>query len=479
MSQDSLKQKAVKGVTWTSIDLFVNMGFNFVIGVILARLLSPDDYGLIAMIAVFNSVANAFLDCGFGNAIIRKLNLTEDDTCTAFYFNLCAGIVLYGLLWLLAPFAAWFYDKPILSPLLRAESITLVFSAGYVIQNTLLKRNLKFKSLAFVNVLSNVIAGIVGIVAAYYGYGVWSLVIVHLSSGLLRLFTLWLISSWRPKGHWSKESFKYLWGFGSKLLASGVINDVYNNIYPIIIGKFFSPAALGQYSRADQYAQLPSQSLTKVLQQVTFPVLSQIQEDSIRLSSAYRRMLRVSTFIIFPVMLGLAALAKPLVVSLVTEKWLECVPYLQIICFASMLYPVHAINLNLLQVKGRSDLFLRLEIIKKIIITIAVFCSIPFGIKGMCFGAVVTSVICLIINTFYTGKMINVGLIRQMMDLAPSFINSLIMGVIAFVVTLPFENTFVQLAVGIPTGICYYILSAKLLHFSEFGELTTIIRKRG
>lgn len=478
MNQDSLKQRTIKGVTWTSIDLFVNLGFNFVIGVILARLLSPDNYGLIAMIAVFNSVANAFLDCGFGNAIIRKMHLTEDDTCTAFYFNLCAGIVLYGILWLLAPFAALFYDEPILSPLLRVESITLVLSSGYVIQNTLLKRNLKFKSLAFVNVLSNVLAGAVGIIAAYYGYGVWSLVIMHLSGGILRLFTLWLVSSWRPRGHWSRKSFNYLWGFGSKLLASGVINDVYNNIYPIVIGKFFSPAALGQYSRADQYAQLPSQSLTKVLQQVTYPVLSQIQDDSIRLSSAYRRMLRVSTFIIFPVMLGFAALAKPLVVCLVTEKWLECVPYLQIICFASMLYPVHAINLNLLQVKGRSDLFLRLEIIKKIIITISVFCSIPFGIKGMCLGAVITSVFCLIINTYYTGKMINVGLCRQLLDLAPSFINSLIMGIVTYTVSNQFDNAYLQLSVGVPTGIIYYLLSTKILHFSELDELLDIIHKR-
>ena len=455
------------------------MGFNFVIGVILARLLSPDDYGLIAMIAVFNSVANAFLDCGFGNAIIRKLHLTEDDTCTAFYFNLCAGVVLYGVLWLLAPFAAWFYDKPILSPLLRFESITLVLSAGYVIQNTLLKRNLKFKSLAFVNILSNVLAGAVGVVAAYHGCGVWSLVIVHLSGGILRLITLWLMSSWKPRGHWSRDSFNYLWGFGSKLLASSVINDVYNNIYLIVIGKFFSPAALGQYSRADQYAQLPSQSLTKVLQQVTYPVLSQIQDDSIRLSGAYRRMLRVSTFIIFPVLLGLAALAKPLVVCLVTEKWLECVPYLQIICFASMLYPIHAINLNLLQVKGRSDLFLRLEIIKKIIITITVFCSIPFGIKGMCFGAVITSVICLIINTHYTGKMINVGLYRQLLDLTPSFINSLVMGVIVYSATLLCENIYVQLAVGVPLGVSYYILSTKTLHFAEFSELKNLINRHG
>lgn len=477
MPQDSLKDKTIRGVAWTSVDLFINLGLNFIIGVILARLLSPSDYGLLAMIVVFNSIGMAFLDSGFGSALIRKQDLVESDTCTAFYFNLSAGLIFYVFLWLLAPFIARFYDAPILSSLLRAESLTLILSAGYVVQNTLLRRDLKFKQLAFVNIFSNGLSGIVGIVAAYMGYGVWSLVLMHIAGGALRLLLLWFVSSWRPHGGWSQKSFSYLWGFGSKLMVSGLLNEIYNNIYPIVIGKFYSAATLGQYNRANQYANLPSKSLTKVLQQVTYPVLSQIQDNTQRLRDAYRRMLRLSAFIVFPVMMGMAALAKPLVIVLVTEKWLECVPYLQLICLASMLYPIHAINLNLLQVKGRSDLFLRLEIIKKILITIVVFVSLPFGIIGMCVGAVFTSIFCLIINTYYTGILVDLGTIRQLFDLFPSFLNSLVFSFVAYSASSQFDNNYMRLVVGILAATLYYLLSSKLLNFSELSELTRIISK--
>lgn len=478
MSQDSLKQKTIKGVTWTSIDLIVNMGFNFVIGVILARLLSPSDYGLIAMIVVFNSIGYAFLDCGFGSALVRKLDLTNDDTSTAFYFNLGAGIIIYGILWVVGPWVARFYSTPILSPLLRGEAITLVLSSGYVIQNTLLKRGLQFKKLAFVNIISNVLAGVIGIVAAYHGWGVWALVVMHIAGGVLRLMMLWVVSNWRPRGRWSRNSFRYLWGFGSKLLVSGLLDTLYVNIYPIIIGKFFSASDLGQYSRAKQYANLPSQSLTKVLQQVSYPVLSQIQSDNSRLSDLYRRMLRASAFIVFPIMIGMSVLAKPLVICLVTVKWLQCVPYLQIICFASMWYPIHAINLNLLQVKGRSDLFLRLEIIKKVLITIVVFCSVPFGIIGICIGSVCTSIICLAINTYYTGKLINVGFFRQMRDLSPTILLSLSMGVLVFFAVTPIGNNLIKLLVGFFVGISIYILLAKMFQMPELKEVISFIQRK-
>lgn len=475
---DSLKKKTVKGVAWTSADLVINLGLNFVIGIILARLLAPSDYGLIAMIVVFNNIAYAFLDCGFGNALIRRPDITEDDTSTAFYFNLGAGVVLYGILWISGPWVALFYDTPILSSLLRAEAITLILSSGYAIQNTLLKRNLQFKKLAFVNVSSNVLSGIAAIIAAYCGWGVWSLVTMHITGGLLRLIMLWAVSSWRPRGQWSRNSFNYLWGFGSKLLASGLLNTIYDNIYPIIIGKFYSSSDLGQYSRAKQYSNLPSQSLTMVMQKVTYPVLSQIQSDDDRLSYSYRRMLRMSAFVVFPIMVGMSALAHPLVVALVTDKWAQCVPYLQIICFASMWYPIHAINLNLLQVKGRSDLFLRLEIIKKVIITIAIFCSVPFGIMGICIGSVCTSLFCLVINTYYTGKLINVGFVKQMMDLSPTLLLSLMMGALVYFSSYLFSNDIAKLAICIPIGIAFYLLCSWAFRLSELKETISIILKK-
>ena len=478
MAEESLKKKTVKGVAWTSLDQVMNLGFGFIIGVILARLLSPSDYGMIAMIAVFNAIAMAFVNSGFGSALIRKPDLTEDDNTTAFSFNIVVAIVMVGVLWLVAPWVAKFYDKPILASLLRAEAFLLLISSLRIVQNTQLSRALNFKALMIINVASQVIAGVIAIVAAYRGFGVWSLVIQHYVSGIIGLVLLWVISPWRPRGKWNKVSFSYLWGYGSKMLASGLLDRIYSNIYPIIIGKLFSAADLGQYTRAKGYAAIPSTGLTGVIQQVTFPVLSQIQGDDDRLRDAYRRMLRFSVFLVFPIMIGMAALAYPLVVALVTDKWVQCVPYLQVISFASMWYPVHAINLNLLQVKGRSDLFLRLEIIKKAIVTIAIFVCVPFGIIGICYGAVVTSLLCLAINTYYTGKLINVGFFRQMMDMTPTLINSLVMGAAIYLLTLPLDSNVLKLAVGIPAGMVFYLAVAWLFRLPELKEAIDIIRRR-
>lgn len=475
---ESLKKKTVKGVAWTSLDQVLSLGFGFVIGVILARLLSPSDYGMLAMIAVFNAIAMAFVNSGFGSALIRKPDLTEDDNTTAFSFNIVVAIVMVGVLWLVAPWVAKFYDKPILTSLLRAEAFLLVISSLRIVQNTQLSRALNFKAMMIINVASQVIAGVIAIVAAYRGLGVWALVIQHYVSGIISLMLLWVISPWRPKGHWNKASFRYLWNFGSKMLASGLLDRIYSNIYPIIIGKFFSAADLGQYTRAKGYAYLPSGALTGVLQQVTFPVLSKIQEDDERLGDAYRRMLRFSVFLVFPIMIGMAALAYPLVVALVTDKWAQCVPYLQVICLASMWYPVHAINLNLLQVKGRSDLFLRLEIIKKAIVTIAIFICVPFGIMGICYGSVVTSLLCLAINTYYTGKLIHVGFFRQMMDMTPTLLNSLVMGAAIYLLTLPLDGNVLKLVVGIPAGMVLYLAVAWLFRLPELKEAINIIRRR-
>ncbi len=475
---ESLKKKTVKGVAWTSLNQFLNMGLGFVIGVILARLLSPSDYGLLAMIGVFNAIAFAFLDSGFGSALVRKPNLTEDDTTTAFYFNLTAGVILFGILWLIAPWVSVFYDKPILTPLVRAEGSLLIVSSFKIVQNTQLTRALNFRAKMIIRVVASICGGITGIIGAYSGLGVWALVAMHIADSVISLVLLWIISPWRPRGRWSKSSFRYLWGYGSKLLASGLLDTIYGNIYPIVIGKFYSAADLGQYTRAKQYAGMPAGTLTGVIQQVTFPVLSQIQEDNSRLGNNYRRMLRFTVFIVFPVMIGMAALAYPLVISLVTDKWAQCVPYLQVICFASMWYPVHAINLNLLQVKGRSDLFLRLEIIKKALITVVIFVCVPFGIMGICCGAIFTSLACLAINTYYTGKLINVGFLRQMKDMTPTLLASLAMGAVVYFAVMPFDNNWVKLAIGIPLGAAFYLAIAKIFRMPELQEALDIIHRR-
>ena len=477
MVTDSLKQKTTKGLFWSSVERFSNQGVSFIFSIILARILAPSDFGIIAMIGIFFAVAQSFVDSGFSNALVRKTDRREEDLSTCFYFNIGVGIVAYIVLFLIAPFIADFYNQPILSPIIRITGFGVVLNSLCVVQQALFTIKIDFKSQAKVTLSATIISGIVGVVLAYQGYGVWALVWQGVVLSLVRMGLLWLMSKWRPTTGFSKSSFNYLFGYGSKLLASGLLDTIYNNIYPIVIGKFYTPAQLGNYSRALSFAQLPSSNITSILQRVTFPVLSTIQDDLPRLQTNYRRLLKLSAFIVFPLMMGLAAVAFPLIRVVLTPKWEGCSLYLQIICFALMWYPIHAINLNLLQVKGRSDLFLRLEIIKKIVGVCIMCITIPLGITAMCIGMVVSSLISLFINTHYTGKLIYVGYIKQMRDLLPIFINSLIMGGIVYLCIQISDNDIVQLSLGIVVGLISYIGGASMITRSELKEYRNLLKR--
>lgn len=477
MSQESLKQKTVNGVVWSSIDNFAALGISFVFSIILARILSPEDYGTIALLTIFISVSNAFINSGFSHALIRKPDLTERDNSTAFYFNIVVGFVCYFIIYLIAPLVARFYNLPIITPLLRVVGLTVIFSSLAIVQQAQLTIRIDFKKQAVISVTSAILSGGVGLFFALKGFGVWSLAFHQVSSGLIRTILFWCIVKWRPREKFSKESFRYLFGFGSKLLAVGLIDEIWKNLYSIIIGKFFSPASLGLYSRAHTFASLPSSNLTNVLQRVTFPVLSKIQNDDERLALNYRKLLKMSAFVIFPVMTGLAALAKPVVLILLTEKWEACIIYLQILCFSLMWLPIHAINLNLLQVKGRSDLFLKLEIIKKIMLVVVLAVTIRFGLVVMCFGQIISSLFGLIINTYYTGKLIKVGFLMQMKDLLPTLIVSILMCVGVYLITLVLPNYWFQLIVGFAIGVIFYFSVARIRKAEELKEVINILKK--
>lgn len=477
MATDSLKQKTTKGLFWSSVERFSNQGMSFFFSVILARMLAPSDFGIIAMITIFFAVAQSFVDSGFSNALVRKTDRREEDFSTCFYFNIGVGIIAYIVLFLIAPLVASFYNQPILSPIIRITGLGVVLNSLCVVQQALFTIKIDFKSQAKVTLSATIISGIVGVVLAYQGYGVWALVWQGVVLSLVRMGLLWLMSKWRPKAGFSKDSFHYLFGYGSKLLASGLLDTIYNNIYPIVIGKFYSPAQLGNYSRALSFAQLPSSNITSILQRVTFPVLSTIQDDIPRLQANYRRLLKLSAFIIFPLMTGLAAVAFPMIRLILTPKWEGCSLYLQIICFALMWYPIHAINLNLLQVKGRSDLFLHLEIIKKIVGVCIMCITIPLGITAMCIGMVASSLISLFINTYYTGKLINIGCLKQMRDLTPIFINSLIMGGIVYFSIQISDNDILQLSLSIIVGVLSYIGGALMITRSELKEFRNLFKR--
>lgn len=475
MQKESLKTKTKKGLAWSMIERFATQGVQFLFGIILARLLSPDDYGIIAMPLVFLAIAQCIIDSGFSTALIRKPELTEDDLSTAFYFNIGIGILCYAVLFFTSPLIADFYHTPILSSLLKVTALAVLFNPLCAVQQAILTRKIDFKTQAIVSLSGAVVSGIVGLYMAYNGFGVWSLVFQQVGGYVMRTILLWILGKWKPKRKWSWESFHYLWGFGSKMLGSGLLETIYNSIYPIVIGKYFSAQDLGNYTRAQQFSSLPSSNLTGVLQRVTFPVLSCIQNDDERLAKNYRKILKLSAFLIFPLMLMLSAIADPLIRILLTDKWEGCIILLQILCFSLMWYPIHAINLNLLTVKGRSDLFFRLEVFKKIIGVSIMVVTIPHGIIWMVSGGIVSSMISLIINTYYTGKLINVGYLKQMGDLLPIFGVSFAVWIIVHGSMMMSSNIYVQLIIGSLVGVIVYLVLAKLFLRTEWNDVMSMI----
>lgn len=474
----SLKEKTVKGVVWSSVDRFFSQGIQFIFSILIARLLLPSDYGTVAMLNIFLAISQTFIDSGFGTALIRKIDRTEEDFSTVFYFNIAAALAFYGILWFTAPYIADFYDIPLLKDITRVVALTLVFGSFSGIQSARLSIAIDFRLRAIISITVTLVTGALGLWMAYSGYGVWALVMQSVVSSLLRTILLWAFVRWMPKLVFSWKSFKELFSFGSKLLASGLLDTAYNNIYTLVIGKVFSSSALGVYSRADSLAQYPSSNITSVLQGVTFPVLSSIQNEPERLTSAYKKFIRLSAFVVFPLMIGLSAVADPLIRLVLTDKWEGAIYLLQIICFSMMWYPVHAINLNLLQVEGRSDYFLKLEIIKKIQGVIVLCITIPLGLVTMCYGRVVSSVLCLVYNTYYTKKLIDYGFASQMKDLLPILAHSLVMGVIVWMIVLFLPSLWLQLMVGVVAGIVYYLAGAYIMRFDELNELLSLLHIR-
>lgn len=478
MSEESLKQQTKIGLYWKFAEQFSNYGIHFIIGIVMARLLSPSDYGITALPAVFIAVAGVFANAGFSTAMVRKPELTEYDLSTAFYYSTLVGIICYLLLFFASPWIADFYNTPVLEPLMRVTALSFIYGPLGTPQNIILQRRLDFKTPAKISVVCRIISGVIGIVMAFYGYGVWALTIAHLFAGIVGLCINVYVVRWFPKTGWSKESFKYLWGFGNKLMGSQLLDTLYNNITPLFIGKYYSPTDLGVYNRARGYATLPSQNINGVIFNVTFPVLSKMNKDDDVLAHSYRRILKVTAFVVFPVMMLLAGLAQPLIIVVISAKWEDCIILLQIICFSLMWYPIHGINLNLLLVKGRSDYFLKLEIIKKIYGVVILLLTLPLGLVFFCIGGVFSSVISLIVNTYYTKKIIKLGFFRQMQDLLPSLLLSFLVFFISLGTTFVIPNMILQILIGGLLGVGVYIGMALFFKMEELKDIKYLLKRK-
>lgn len=475
MNTDSeLKQKTTKGLGWSFADNMLGQGIVFVVGLVLARLLSPQEYGLIGIVLIFIALFNSMVDSGFSNALIRKNDATQRDYNTVFLSNLLTSLVLYSLLFIAAPAIADFFKQKELQPLLRVMGIIVVINAFAIIQSTLLVKRVDFKTQTKISFIASSISGAAGIGMAFAGYGVWSLAGQQLTRQLLYSLFLWVFSRWRPNWEFSKDSFRELFGFGWKLLVSGLIDTLWREIYQVVIFKFYSPATLGQYTRAKQFNDIFSSNLTNVVQRVSYPVLSSIQNDRTRLKAAYRRLIKATMLVAFVCMLGLAAIAEPMIVVLIGEKWLPAAAFLQIICLSGMLYPLHAINLNMLQVEGRSDILLWLEIIKKTVAIGPLMLGIFVDIYWMLWGSVFTSFFAFYLNTYFSGRFIGYSMADQLKDIQPAFCIAVFMALcvyaLSFIPVSPFILLTLQLVVGaaLLLGLCEW---TKLNEYLEIKSL--------
>lgn len=470
-----LKEKTITGVRWNAIGRFSTQGVNFAVGLVLARLLSPSDYGIVGMVGIFFAIAQTFIDSGFGSALIRKNDCTDLDYATAFYFNIIVAFLCCLGLSIASTFIADFFDTPILKDIVKVMSLNMLIGSLAIVHSTRLTHSIDFKSQATVNLITAICSGSIGIYLAYKGLGVWSLVLQNLTATILRVLLLFVYTRWIPRLQFSKESFKYLFNFGSKILTASLLHTIYSNMTTFIIGKTYSATDLGYYTRGQSLASFPSTNVSGILQSVTYPVLSKIQDDDKRLIDSYRRLISMTSMVIFFGMFLLAAIAKPLIITLLTDKWLDAVIYLQIFCFGYMFDHLCTMNLNVLYVKGYSNLVLRLEIIKKTISISMILFAIPFGPLAICIAGTLYTQIAIVINTYYTGKLFGLGYVKQVKDFMKYLLLSGIAALPAYLLTFTSLCPLWQLALGIMMALVIYCLA--LRRDKHFNDMINIIKE--
>lgn len=475
MPQNSIKNKTVTGISWSAADVFLSQGVTFIVGIVLARLLTPAEYGLIGICSIFIMIFNGIIDSGFSAALIRKIDATRDDYNTMFIVNMALSVLLYGVMFAASPFIAQFFERPELVDLLKVMGLVLILQALSIVQYTILSKRLDFKTKTKASVLAAISSGVIGVGLAFAGFGVWALVAQQLSKYAIYTVCLWIFNKWWPSIRFSMQSFRYMWGFGWKMMLSGLLDHVWKELYQVVVGKFYSPATLGQYSRSKEYAHIFSTNITSIIQKVSYPVLSELQDDTTRMVAAYRKLIKTTMFITAVCMLSMGAVAEPLIYCLIGPQWHQAATFLPIICLSLTLYPLHAINLNMLKVQGRSDIFLYLEIIKKVIAVGPICLGIFVGIYWMLIGSVITGFISFFLNTYYTGKKLNYSSWSQLKDVAPSYgLGLIIASSVYFFKYLPISN-FIVLPIQIVVGIGIFFLVCEKSQKEEYIEVKTIV----
>lgn len=472
---ESLKNKTIKGVTWSGIDNIVQYGVTFVVSIVLARLLSPDDYGLIGIITIFTAICTSLINGGFTTALVRKKEASDDDYCTAFICNLIISLILYALIFICSPLIANFFGREELVPLTRVTSLCLIAGALSLVQQTRLTKLLDFKSQTIITLTASVVSGLVGIMMALLGFGVWSLVAQILVSHILRMILLWIVNKWIPRLRFSSESFYDLFGFGWKMMVSYLLNTVWKELSQVVVGKFYTTASLGQYTRSQQFSKLLSSNLTNVIQRVTYPVLSDIQDNKERMVVAYKKIIKTTMFITAISMLFLGAISEPLLYCLIGPKWHDAAVYLPLICICGSTYPLHAINLNMLQVQGRSDLFLGLEIIKKVIDIGPLMVGALVGIMPMLYTDILATIISFFLNSHYSGKFLGYSSWMQLKDISSSYAIAIIIALSVFFLKYLPLSYWLILPLQLLMGTVLFFIICKLTKMAEYQEIVGMV----
>lgn len=478
------KNTIIHSLIWKLMERGGTQGIQFIVQLVLARLLVPEDYGIIALISIFIILANVFVQTGFNTALIQKKDADDIDFSSVFYLSLFVALLLYCIIFFTSPLIAEFYGINQLDLVLRVLAIILFFGAFNSIQNAVVARNMQFKQLFFSSLGAILVSGIIGIVLAYFGLGVWALVAQQLSNQVLVTVILWFTVKWRPKIIFSIRRVKNLFSYGWKLLVSSLIDNLYMNLRSLIIGKMYSPQILGFYNRGDQFPQIIVTNVNGSIQSVMLPALSSEQENKKRVKEMVRRAIVTSSFVIFPLMIGLAASSDAVIEILLTKKWLPCVPFLQIACLSYALWPIHTANLQAINALGRSDIFLKLEIIKKSIGIIILVISMYYGVYAIALGTLIIGILSTFINAYPNLKLLNYGYIEQVKDIMPSLLLSLFMGIIVYNIKWFNFNVWITLISQVLTGILIYIGIAKLFRFECYKYIIitikdTFLRKKG
>ena len=476
---ESIKNKAIRGVAWSAVEKFARQGLMVFFSILIARQLSPADYGLVAMLTIFLVVAQIFVDSGFVEALIQKRDRTEVDFSTTFWFNIGVAAAIYGVLFLLSPLIAGFYGEPLLEELTVWMGLIFVINSFRTVQQAKLNIAMDFHRQAWISLVAISVSGGTGVWMAYRGFGVWTLVWQALLQNLLNVALLWVSAGWMPSLVFSRRSFRYFFKFGSKILITRVLHTLYMNGSYLLVGKLYSPALTGLYSQAVQMTSLLPNSIDETLSRVAYPIECELQNDNEALRHTFYRFVRLNAFIVFPLMTGLAALAEPLVRLLLMEKWLDVVPLIQILCFGWIWQPLSGLNWQILNVKHRSDYYMKSEIFKKIIAFTILFSTLFMGLVVLCVGWVIYCIIDLYVITLYTRRLLPaITFKNEMRVLVPILLRALSMGGVVYLLNYAVDSDILRIALGVPLGCVLYTGISLLTRSEEIHYLIDMIKKR-